>query len=100
MKLRPGLCRIPDVTVFWGERPLEVPATPPPIAVEILSADDRMSEILEKLQEYHVGGVAQVWLVDPRTRLIYAWQGGVREVASLRVPELELSLTAADVFGV
>ena len=99
MKLRPGLYRIPDVAVFFGERPLEVPDTPPLIAIEILSVDDRMSEILEKLQEYHVWGVSHVWLVDPRTRRIYAWESGVREVESLRVPELELILTPDDVFG-
>lgn len=51
-RLRSGRYLIPDVAVFLGAEPPDVPDTPPLIAIEILSADDRMAEVLEKLREY------------------------------------------------
>ena len=39
-----------------------------------------------------------VWLVDPNQRRMYVCNGGLREVASLRIPELNLELTPGDLF--
>lgn len=54
--------RIPSLTGhFWGA---------PDLAVEILSPDDRMSRVMEKLQFYLTNGVRLVWLIDPDTRTV------------------------------
>jgi Uma2 family endonuclease len=37
-----------------------VPDTPPLIVVEILSPDDRLTEVREKLEEYRAWGVPHV----------------------------------------
>jgi Uma2 family endonuclease len=66
--------RLPDVSVL-----LRPPATrflleAAHIAIEILSEDDRMSQVLEKLAEYEAADVAHIWFVGPRlvTLSIYA----------------------------
>jgi Uma2 family endonuclease len=61
--------RVPDVCVFLQPAPRDpVPSTPPFIAVEILSPEDRMSRVRKKIDEYLAFGVAYVWLIDPEER--------------------------------
>jgi Uma2 family endonuclease len=66
--------------------------------IEVLSDDDRMSQVREKLAEYRVWGVPHVWLVDPRTRRLYACEAILHEVTSLDLPDLGLSLAPSDIF--
>jgi Uma2 family endonuclease len=89
---------IPDVSVFHPTEPQGVPDTPPLIAVEILSPDDRLVEVRSKLEEYRVWGIPHVWLVDPHSRRMYTCEDRLREVDSLEVPELSLTLRPADIF--
>jgi Uma2 family endonuclease len=42
--------------------------------VEIISPDDRWSEVNQKLQEYFAIGVRLVWVADPATRTVYAYR--------------------------
>lgn len=99
LKLREGLYLIPDIAVFCPAPPNErVPGTPPLIAIEILSPDDRLAVVREKLEEYRGWGVKHVWLVDPHSRRMYSCDPGLTEVASLRVPELEMELTPEAIF--
>jgi Uma2 family endonuclease len=46
----------------------------PVVAVEILSPSDKQEEIDEKVSEYLVCGVAQVWVVNPRFRTITVYR--------------------------
>ena len=65
VKRREGLILIPDICVYWPERPLSrLPDTPPLVAIEILLADDRLAAVRDKFEEYRVWGVKYVWLVD------------------------------------
>jgi Uma2 family endonuclease len=43
---------------------------PPDLAVEVLSPDDRASEVLDKVRDWLQAGCQAVWIVDPRTRRI------------------------------
>ncbi len=75
VQVRPERFRIPDVCAL---RAIE---TPPVLCVEILSPEDRISEMQERIDDYLAMGVEYVWLVDPRTRR--AWvttTEGSREV--------------------
>src|SRR5947209_89408 len=49
MRLRPDVFLIPDVAVFHPDEPSRIPDTPPLVAIEILSLDDRLTEVREKL---------------------------------------------------
>lgn len=90
--------RVPDVCVYIGEEPEEqVFRTPPFLVVEILSKDDRASEVQEKIDDYLAFGVPYVWLIDPRRRrgTVYTAEGS-REardgVLRTEGPEIELHL--------
>jgi Uma2 family endonuclease len=99
VRVRPGLIRIPDVSVYYPNEPQErVPTTPPFVAIEILSPDDRMADVRNKLAEYRAWGVTHVWLVDPHSKRMYARDAELVEVPTLKIPELGVEVTPADIF--
>lgn len=93
-------CRIPDICVTVHEPATDVFETPPAICIEILSRRDEISNVLEKLEEYAAAGVGYIWVVDPRRKKAFAYDGALREVTGAFVttgePLVELPL--ADVF--
>ncbi|MGD1092291.1 MAG: Uma2 family endonuclease [Bryobacteraceae bacterium] len=98
LKLREALYLIPDVAVFCPAPPADgIPCTPPLIAIEVLSPDDRLAVVREKPEEYRAWGVKHVWLVDPHSRRMYTCDVGLTEVASL-LPELEIELMPEAIF--
>jgi Uma2 family endonuclease len=46
----------------------------PDLVVEILSPEDRVVDLMEKLREYLAIGVRLVWVVDPRARCVRAYR--------------------------
>lgn len=99
LRLREGLVLIPDLCVYWPERPASrFPDVPPLVAIEILSPDDRLTAVREKLEEYRTWGVKHVWLVDPHSRRMYTCDGGLIEVPALHAAEIGAELTPGDVF--
>ena len=95
--------RIPDVCIVRRETPFEpVVLTPPLLCIEILSQDDRMSEIQERVEDYLAMGVPAVWVVDPRRRRAYAAiPSGVLEpaVAELAVAGTDIRVPVPDIFA-
>jgi len=55
----------------YPDEPARVPDAPPLLVAEVLSLDDRLTAVREKLEEYKAWGVAHVWLVDPHTKRLY-----------------------------
>jgi Uma2 family endonuclease len=99
LKVREELYLVPDISVFWPDEPvLAFPDRPPLIVIEILSDGDRLTAVRSKLGEYRAWGVPHVWLVDPYLRKLYACDAGLTEVATLRVPELDLELRPEHIF--
>lgn len=50
--------------------------TPPALVAEVLSPNDRASEVFEKVLEYLGAGVRVVWVVDPHNRVVTVYQSG------------------------
>jgi Uma2 family endonuclease len=98
MKLREDLYLIPDVAVFWPSEPALLPNSPPLVAIEVLSPDDRLTAVREKLQEYRAWGVPHVWLVDPHSRRLYTCDIRLIEVTSFTIPELGVQLGPSEIF--
>lgn len=92
--------RIPDLAVFAGDDPTEqVPSRPPLIVIEVLSPDDRHSEIMEKLEDYRLWGVPHMWFVDPWRRKIHVYDAGsLREVPAFQIPEYNVEIPAGKIF--
>ena len=66
MRLSPTRIRIPDVVVV--EPPLpdeEVFTTPPYLCIEVMSPDDTMAGMQDRLDDYLTFGVPNIWVIDP-----------------------------------
>jgi Uma2 family endonuclease len=98
VKLREGVYLIPDLSVYQGVPPGPVPDTPPLVAIEILSPDDRLGAVRDKLEEYKAWGVAHVWLVDPHGKRFYRCDGALTEVTALALPEFGIEITPSQIF--
>ena len=101
-RVRPGKYKLPDLCVVAGPRP-ETPVfeTPPLVAIEILSPEDRPLRVDQTIAEWLEFGVAYVWVIDPETleSALHTAQGRVRvEDATLRVPgsPIEIPLRKLD----
>src|ERR1700690_2593587 len=69
VRISPSRYRVPDVLVVLGPEPDEQILTSPPfLCIEVLSPEDRVSQIQEKIDDYFGFGVRWVWLIDPWAR--------------------------------
>src|ERR1700721_1284512 len=98
--LEPRVFRIPDISVFGGQPPHEnVPSIPPLLVIEILSKDDRHHDLMEKLEEYRVWGVPNIWVVDPLSkRLALYTASALQYVSSLALADYPFELTPSTLF--
>src|ERR1700676_3113437 len=100
VQVLPHRFRVPDVCVLRADAPYEqVVSAPPLICIEILSKDDTFASIVERLDDYLVMGVQNVWVIDPSLRRGYRYTGdGLFEAKDgvLRTsnPDLAVPLTA------
>jgi len=101
MQVAPDVYRIPDVSVFAGEEPKQsVPSAPPLLVTEIISKDDRYYDLMEKLEEYRVWGVPNIWVVDPMAqRLSIYTEFALQNVSSLALADYPFELTPAALFS-
>jgi Uma2 family endonuclease len=73
VKIRTGKYLVPDVAVQRRNSiQSPYPEAPVHLCVEILSPDDRFSDIVAKCEEYHEWGVETTWIVDPEN--CQAWE--------------------------
>jgi Uma2 family endonuclease len=71
----PDTVRAADLVFISRERDLRPRAKgyfeiAPELVVEVLSPDDRVSRVREKLRDYFSAGVRVVWVVDPASRRV------------------------------
>lgn len=89
--------RLPDISVLLAAPATKYLLDPAHIAIEILSEDDKMTRVLEKLAEYEAKGVPHIWLVDPRLKLMSEYRAGdLKHVETFRAGDIELS--SAEIF--
>jgi Uma2 family endonuclease len=84
VQVSPTRFRVPDVCVVLGHPEDQIFRDPPFICIEILSPDDRLSRVNERVSDYLQFGVPYVWLLDPQTRKAWRCTPG----AMIEVPEL------------
>ena len=76
LRVAEGIYRVVDVAVFAGAKPNPVPAAPPLVIAEVLSPDERWSNLMERLEEYASFGVPNIWLVDLERKALLLYQAG------------------------
>lgn len=96
--IHPRRYRVADIAVWRagniGER---IPTVPPFLVIEILSPEDRMVRMQEKVQDYLSIGAESIWLLDPADRkaLCYSQQnpgGWICDVLKTENPAIEIPL--------
>lgn len=94
-ELKRNLTRVPDIAFVSFERFPEngEPAgsrwlISPDLAVEIVSPNDVLNEVFEKIDEYFAAKVKQVWLVSPEQKTLTIYRS--RKSATILTEEDEL----------
>jgi Uma2 family endonuclease len=102
VQVKPTRFRVPDVCVVLGDPGEEILTKPPFLCIEILSPEDRMSRMKERVNEHLAMGVPYVWVLDPQTKQTYVatqtarWREVTDGVLRTANPVLEVPL--AEIF--
>ncbi|HEY3827147.1 MAG TPA: Uma2 family endonuclease [Bryobacteraceae bacterium] len=95
--------RIPDVCIILRDQPIEPVFTRPPlVCIEILSKDDTLRSIEDKIDDYLAFGVGNIWVLDPVKRRAYVCtKGSFQEPAEgiLAVPDSPIRILLKDLFA-
>lgn len=94
IRRQPDTVRAADVLFISHERyarrgPSGYLDVAPELIVEIVSPEDRFSQMTEKLADYFSAGVDRVWILDPRVKRVFAY----RSVTDVTVVEATETLT-------
>ena len=95
--------RIPDICVIRNTDPKDrIIKFPPLLCVEVLSSDDSLRSLQERVNDYAGLGVKNIWAIDPWKRLAYyASAKGFEEPVDgvLRVEGSPIEISLAAVFA-
>jgi Uma2 family endonuclease len=103
VQVAPNRFRIPDITVLRRSDPrTPIILTAPLICIEVLSPDDRLQRMQERINDYVRMGVPHIWLIDPATH--DAWiahpDGSHQHISTeFTVPGTPIRIVLADVFA-
>lgn len=95
--------RIPDVCIVPSSEPRgRIIRYAPLVCIEVLSPEDRMTAMMDKVEDYARLGVKNIWVIDPEKRVgYYASQGRLHraEDQTLSVPGTPIKVSLAEVFA-
>ena len=99
VQVSPTRFRVPDVCVVKGEPTEQIFRTPPFICIEILSPEDRLTQMHQRVQDYLEFGVPYVWILDPATRKAYrSTPDGLTEISELHTKDPEITVPLKALF--
>ena len=93
---------VADICVVPLNLPLsEALRNAPLLCVEVVSSDDRLSTMNERVERYLDAGLKVVWIFDPRLRKAYqlVQGGGLGTATQLTVPGTEILVFTEEVFS-
>ena len=102
VQVSPKRFRVPDVCVVKAPAPREqIFASPPHLCIEILSKDDTMNYMQEKIDDYLSFGVSYIWIINPWNQKGYVvTQAGMIEAKSgvLETHDPDISVPLSELF--
>lgn len=94
--------RVPDVMVLSAKQPRgPIITVPPLVLIEVLSKDDTLRSMRERVDDYLSFGVQHVWILDPATRRAYVCSQTAfqePEHGELLVPNTPIRLVLSELF--
>jgi Uma2 family endonuclease len=101
VQVSPTRFRVPDVCLVSLDQPVEQILTKPPLAcIEILSPEDTMRRLQERVEDYRQFGVANIWILDPGTQRGYnCLSSGWLEAAEFEIPNTPIRLVLSEMFA-
>ena len=101
MQISAARFRVPDVCLVSLDQPVEQILTKPPLAcIEILSPEDTMRRMQERVEDYRNFGVQNIWILDPGTRKGYdCGASGWLEATEFQIVGTSIRLILADLFA-
>jgi Uma2 family endonuclease len=101
IQITPTRFRVPDVCLVSLDQPIEQILTKPPLAcIEILSPEDTLRRMQERIADYRQFGVQNVWILDPATQRGHDCQpGGWLDATEFEIPNTPIRLVLRDIFS-
>ena len=101
VQVKPTRFRIPDICVTLGLPGEQILTKPPFLCIEILSPEDRMQRVQNRIDDFLEMGVPCVWVLDPQTKRACAATaaGGLHEVKILRTDNPVIELPLNEIFA-
>jgi Uma2 family endonuclease len=101
VQVKPRRYRIPDLCVVLGGTKEKIFTQPPFLCVEILSPEDRMSRVWDRIHDFFEMGVPNVWIIDPENRIahIASPRGDLHRVTdTVRTTDPVLEVPLSEIF--
>jgi Uma2 family endonuclease len=99
----PNHFRIPDVCVLRRSDPVDpIVKVAPLICIEVLSPSDTIQRMQERIDDYILMGVQNIWLIDPITRnawIATADRSHNHVDVELTVPGTLINISLAQIFA-
>jgi Uma2 family endonuclease len=103
VQVGPRRFRIPDLAlVRFSRTDSRIVRTPPILCIEILSSEDRMAKVQQRLDDYASMGVRSMWVIDPwRGTAFFAGADAILHETRdrLTVAGTGISITVAEIFA-
>jgi Uma2 family endonuclease len=103
MRISPTRIRVPDVCVIRRGGAREQILTQSPLAIfEVLDPEDRVTPMMNKLQDFARFGVEHIWVIDPARRGVGRYvDSELKKVQSgeLAVPGAPIRLVLSEMFA-
>ncbi len=102
VQVSPTRFRVPDLCVLPASAPRDpIVRQAPFLCIEILSPEDRVLRLNERLSDYFQMGVRYVWVIDPLTKQAFCYTPGeMHEVLNgiLRTKDPDIAVPIEEVF--
>lgn len=93
--------RIPDICIFYRDQAIEQVFTRPPLlCIEVLSPEDRMVRMEERVEDFQRFGVEHIWVINPKNQTGWDWvSGNWNRVETFTVPGTPIRLSLPEMFA-
>jgi Uma2 family endonuclease len=100
IRISPSKYRVPDICIVSLQEPVEQILTKPPlVCIEILSPEDTLRRMQDRVNDYRDFGVANIWVLDPATQKGYdCTSSGFLDATEFAITGTPIRLVLSELF--